>query len=113
MKTNTAYTNEILNSYADINGKIDINYFAHCVEIVADNNKSTSDQKYNTRRKTRNIAIDWLMYFIKTELYFAGYENYYATSKQVMQWDKNHAGQLEKVLDKVEKYITDEQNENN
>lgn len=111
-RTNAVYTNEILNSYADNAGAIDINYIAHCVEIVADNDRPTSELKYNTRRKPRNIAISWLMYFIDTELYFANHPGYYATNKQVMQWDRTHGGQLEKVLDIVESYINDERNEN-
>lgn len=112
MKTNTLFTNEVLNNYADAAGKIDINYFAHCVEIVADNNRDTSEEKYNTRRKPRNIAILWLMYFINTELKYQDHEGYYATNKQVMKWDASHGGQLEKVLDIVEGYIKVEREEN-
>ena len=111
--TKTAYTNEILNGYTDEAGKINLEYFAHCVEIVADNNQPTSAEKYNTRRKPRNVAITWLMYFINTELKFAGYERYEATNAQVMQWDREHGGQLEKVLDMVEEYIREDREENN
>jgi hypothetical protein len=111
MHTNTNYTHNILNGYTDAAGHIDIKYFAHCVEIVADNNRDTSEEKYNTRRKPRNVAIAWLMYFIDTELYFNYGRGYYATNKQVMQWDKTHAGQLEEVLDLVTNYIIAERNE--
>lgn len=113
MHTNTNYTHDILNSYTDNTGAIDIGYIAHCVEIVADNDQPTSVEKYNTRRKPRNVAISWLMYWIDTELYFNFGRGYYATNKQVMEWDKTHAGQLEKVLDIVTEYIITERNENN
>lgn len=113
MHTNTLYTHEVLNNYADAAGNIDINYFAHCVVIVADNNRTTSEEKYNTRRKPRNIAITWLMYFIDTELKYQDHAGYYATNKQVLTWDAAHAGQLEKVLDIVTDYIITERNENN
>ena len=113
MHTNTLFTHEVLNNYADAAGKIDIAYFAHCVQIVADNNRPTSEEKNNTRRKPRNVAITWLMYFIDTELKFQDHPGYYATNKQVMQWDRSHGGQLEKVLDLVTAYIIDERNENN
>lgn len=112
MRTNTNITNEVLNNYADAAGLIDIKYFAHCVQIVADNNRPTSDEKYNTRRKPRNVAIQWLMYFIDTEIKYQDHPGYCATNKQVMQWNRTHGGQLEKVLDIVEKYIVDERNEN-
>jgi hypothetical protein len=111
MHTNTIYTHNILNGYTDAAGRIDVNYFAHCVEIVADNNRPTSEEKYNTRRKPRNVAITWLMYFIDTELYFNYGRGYYATNAQVMKWDKTHAGQLEEVLDIVTNYIIAERNE--
>ena len=112
MRTNQNYTFSVLDAYLTA-GKIDINYIAHCVVIVADNDRPTSELKYNTRRPARNIAIEWLMYFIKTELYYNFGAGYYATNKQVMAWDKAHAGQLEKVLDIVTEYIKEEQNENN
>ena len=112
MKTNTVYTNNILNGYADAAGLIDIDYIAHCVEIVADNDRKTSELKLNTRRAARNVAIDWLMYWIKTELEYNHGREYYATNNQVIAWDRSHGGQLEKVLDLVEKYIVEERNEN-
>lgn len=112
MHTNTNYTHEILNGYADITGAIDIDYIAHLVTITADNNQPTSVEKYNTRRKPRTVAISWLMYWLDTELYFQYGREYYATNKQVMQWDKTHARQLETVLDKVEAYIIAERDEN-
>jgi len=111
MRTNQLFTHEVINNYADAAGLIDVNYFAHCVQIVADNNRPTSDEKNNTRRKPRNVAIDWLMYFIDTELKYQDHPGFYATNKQVINWDRSHGGQLEKVLDIVEKYIIDERNE--
>lgn len=113
MRTSAIITNEIINNYADATGKIDVEYFAHCVQVVCDNdNPQTSAEKYNTRRKPRNIAISWLMFFINSEFKYQDYPGYYATNKQVMQWDRTHGGQLEKVLDIVESYINDERNEN-
>lgn len=113
MRTNKNFTYEVINNYADAAGKIDISYFAHCVVIVADNNRATCEEKYNTRRKARAVGISWLMYFIDSELKFQDHPGFYATNKQVMQWDRENGGQLEKVLDIVEKYIIDERNENN
>lgn len=113
MHTNTKYTHDILNGYTDNAGAIDINYIAHLVTITADNNRPTSDEKYNTRRKPRNIAISWFMYWLDTELYFNFGRGYYATNKQVLTWDQSHGGQLEKVLDIVTDYIITERNENN
>lgn len=114
MHTNTTYTHNILNSYTDNTGAIDIEYIAHCVQVVCDNDgPEICNEKYNTRRKPRNVAISWLMHWINTELYFNFGRGYYATNKQVMQWDATHAGQLEKVLDIVTDYIITERNENN
>lgn len=112
MKTSATITNEIINNYADENGKIDIDYFAHCVQIVCDNDgPQICNEKYNTRRKPRAVAINWLMYFINTEFKYQNYTGYYATNKQVIQWDRTHGGQLERVLDLVEEYINQERNE--
>ena len=113
MHTNTCNTHDILNSYTTA-GKIDIEYIAHCIQIVCENDDPTiCNEKYNTRRKPRNVAIGWLMHWINTELNFNYGRGYYATNKQVMQWDKTHAGQLEKVLDIITNYIIAERNENN
>lgn len=113
MHTNTNYTHDILNGYADAAGKIDIEYIAHVVQVVCDNDgPQICNEKYNTRRKPRAVAIEWLMYWINSEFKYNSRRGYYATNKQVMQWDKSHAGQLEAVLDKVEAYIIAERNEN-
>lgn len=112
MHTNTNKTHEILNSYTNNAGALDLEYIAHCVVIVADNNEPTSREKFNTRRKPRAVAVSWLMYWIDTELYYNYGCGFYATNKQVLQWDRTHAGQLEKVLDAVEAYIQEERNEN-
>lgn len=99
MKTNQNYTFEILGGYLMSDNTLNIEYLAHLVDITADNTKELYDDRFNTRRKIRNIAINELMYFINKELYFAGYEHYYATNKQVMKWDSEHGYGLEKVLD--------------
>lgn len=108
--TNTVYTNEVLNNYLNNDGVLNIDYFVHCVEIVCYNHRPTNEL-IKTTRKARNVAIEWLMYFINTELEYIEHSGYYATNKQVMQWDRNHGGQLEKVLDILERYINDERNE--
>lgn len=111
MHTKTAYTHNILNKYLYEDGHIDISYFAHCVQIVCDNDRPLCEEKYNTRRRPRAVAISWLMAFINSELKFSEYTGFYATNKQVIEWDRTHGGQLEKVLDLVENYINQERNE--
>lgn len=94
------------------NNELNIEYFAQQVDLIAENTKALYEERFNTRRKVRNIAIEEMLYFIDTELYFSGYENYYCTSKQVMKWDKEHGCGLEKVLDLVESYIRTTREEN-
>lgn len=109
--TNQEKTFEILGGYLMNNNELNIEYFADQVDIIASNTKFLYDDRFNTRRKLRNIAISEMMYFIDQELYFSGYEGYYATSKQVMKWDQEHGGGLEKVLDILEECILREREE--
>jgi hypothetical protein len=104
-RTDINKTYEILGGYLMSNNELNIEYFAHQVELIAENTRHLYEERFNTRRKLRNIAINEMMYFIDTELYYNGYENYYATNQQVMKWDKEHNNGLEKVLDLVEESI--------
>lgn len=105
MRTNANYTNEILGGYLMNNDHINIESLANQVDVLAVNTRRYYDERRNTRRKIRNIAIDELMFWINTELKYNGYPGYYATNAQVMKFDKDHGGDLEKVLDKVVEYI--------
>lgn len=99
MRTDINKTYEILGGYLMNNNELNIEYFAHLVSITADNTRNYYEERFNTRRKIRNIAISEMMFFINQELKFSGYENYYATNQQVMKWDKEHNNGLEKALD--------------
>ena len=105
MKTSTIYTNEILSGYLMDNNRINVEYLADQIDMVASNEENYYFERLNTRRKIRNIAIGELMFFINRELNFSGYRGYYATNEQVMKFDKEHGGDLEKVLDILEDYI--------
>lgn len=100
-RTDINKTYEILGGYLMSNNELNIEYFAHQVTLHAENNEQYYKERFNTRRKIRNIAISEMMFFINTELYFSGYENFYATNQQVMKWDKEHGYGLEKALDLV------------
>lgn len=102
MKTNINYTYEILGGYLMSNNKLNVGYFADAVMLFSDNDETLYKERFNTRRKTRNIAINELMSFINRELKFAGYTGYYASNAQVMKWDKEHDGGLEAALDIIE-----------
>lgn len=104
-------TFEVLNGYLKEDNTLNIGYVADLVSITAKNTRHLSEDRFNTRRKIRNIAISELMYFIDRELYFAGYENYYSTSRQVMQWDAKHGYGLESVLDLVVEDIIEDRKE--
>ena len=104
--TKKVYTYEILNGYCMNNGRVNIEYLAEQIYIVCNNDARTYGQARNNNRiKTRNIAINWLMFFVNTELKFSGYNRYYCTSKHLMDYDREHNGDLERVLDIVENYI--------
>jgi hypothetical protein len=103
--TDQEKTFEILGGYLMNNNELNIEYFADQVEIIASNTRFLYEDRFNTRRKLRNIAITELMFFIDQELYYSGYEGFYATSKQVMKWDSEHGYGLEKVLDILEENI--------
>lgn len=105
MRTKENYTYEILGGYLMNNDHINIESLADQIDVLAVNTRHMYDEKLNTRRKIRNIAISELMFWINTELKYSGYPGYYATNAQVMKFDKDHGGDLEKVLDIIEKYI--------
>ena len=110
MKYKIDYTFKFLDSYTT-NGELDPEWISHLIIVTADNNESTSNLKYNTRMKPRNIAINWLMYWIHTEMQFTEYKGYSATNKHVMKWNDSHGGQLDAVLDKVTDYILWDRND--
>ena len=111
--TDQEKTFEILGGYLMNNNELNIEYFADQVEIIASNTRFLYEDRFNTRRKLRNIAITELMFFIDQELYYSGYEGFYATNKQVMKWDSEHGYGLEKVLDILEQNILTDRSENN
>lgn len=105
MKTNINYTYEILGGYLMSNNKLNVGYFADAVTLFSDNESDLYQERFNTRRKTRNIAICEMKAFIDWELKSAGYAGFYADNKQLMKWDREHDGGLEAALDIIEKNI--------
>lgn len=105
MRTDKNKTFEILSGYVMQNNHINIEWLADQIMLYTDNERRFYEERFNTRRKTRNIAINELMYFINSELKYSGYVGYYATNKQVMDFDREHAGDLEKVLDILEQNV--------
>lgn len=104
MKTNQERTYEILNGYLMSNNHINIESLAEEIIINAVNDRQLYEERMNnTRRKIRNIAISELLTYINICLEWYGYRGYYATSKQLIKYDREHGGDLEKVLD----YIVD------
>ena len=104
-KTDKKKTYEILSGYLMNNNHVNIEYLADQIILISDNESRLYHERFNTRRKTRNIAINELMFFIDTELKYSGYPGYYATNKHVTDFSKEHGGDLEKVLDIVEENI--------
>lgn len=51
------------------------------------------------------------MYWIDENIKYNGHAGYCATNKQVMNFDRNHGGSLEKVLDELTNYIIEERKE--
>lgn len=91
MKTCKNYTFEILGGYLMNNNELNVEYFIHCVQITAENNKPTYDLLYSDKRKkSLNIALEWVLYFIDQELSFSGYKGYTATIKHLQAFEKEH-----------------------
>jgi hypothetical protein len=111
IRTNQGKTFEILGGYLMSDNTLNIEYLAHLVSVTADNTQVLYNERFNTRRKVRNIAISELMYFIDMELEYNGYSGFYATNKQIMTWDRQHGNGLEKVLDIVTADIIREREE--
>ena len=105
MKTCANYTFEILNGYIMPNNRLNVGYFADAVTLFSDNESNLYQERFNTRRKTRDIAICELKAFVDWELNSAGYAGFYADNKQLMKWDREHGGDLEAALDIIEKNI--------
>lgn len=104
-RTDKNKTYEILGGYLMNNDHVNIGYLADQVMLISDNESTLYHERFNKRRKTRNIAINEMIFFINQELKYSGYPGYFATSKQVIDFSKEHGGDLEKVLDIVEENI--------
>ena len=106
MKTLKENTYFILGGYLMNDNEVNVEYLAHLVSVTADNTESLYRERFNTRRKPFNLAICELKYFIDTELKYSGFEGYYCTNKQLMQFDADHNGSLTKVVEAVAEAIT-------
>lgn len=111
MKTNINYTNEVLGGYLMDNNEVNVEYLADEIKWHGNSKEHLYNECFNTRRKTRNVAIEWMMDFINTKLADWGYRGYYATNKQVMKFDRDHGNSLETMLDILEAYIITEREE--
>ena len=110
MKTNMAYTYEVLGGYLMSDGHVSVEYLAEEIRVLGLNTYYLYEDLMNKRIKDRNVAIRWLMGFIDRQLlyYRPGYR---ATNKQVMAFDQEHYGDLEKVLDILEQSVKQEREE--
>lgn len=111
MRTNMNYTNEILGGYLMDNNEVNAGYLADEIRWYGDAREHLYNECFNTRRKTRNVAINWMMDFINDKLKDWGYRGYYATNQQVMKFDREHGNSLEKMLDILEEHIKEEREE--
>lgn len=113
MQTSKEKTYEILGGYLMSNNELNAEYLASEIIADADNTESCyKEMRENTRRKPRNIAISFMLGYIRTCLdWYYPERGYYATSKQCIQFDREHGGSLERVLDIVEEHIKEERAE--
>ena len=111
MRTNINYTNEILGGYLMDNNEVNEEYLAEQIIDYGDGRERLYNECFNTRGKTRNVAINWMMDFINDKLQDWGYRGYYATNQQVMKFDREHGNSLERMLDIVEAHVKEEREE--
>jgi len=103
--TNQVFTFEVLTAQLDNNGTFDVDYISNEIETVCINTRELYAETINKRRAARSVAIEYLMYWVNCLLRFAGYRGYYATNKQVMNFDRQHGGALDRVLCEIVEYI--------
>lgn len=97
-------TFEILNGYLMCNNKLNVDYLTDQIYIVCNNTESMHNLLYNTRKKSLNIALEWVLYFINTELTFAGYQNNYANLYHIKAYEKAHPEMIT-VIENLTKII--------
>lgn len=107
MRTDINKTFEILGGYLMSNDHLNTEYLADQVYIYGSNTYNQYLLITHSRMKSRNIALCWLKGLINQELNFAGYPGFYCNNYQLKQFDYQHSNGLNRVLDIVEKWITD------
>ena len=113
MKTRQEKTFEVLGGYLMSDNTVNAEYIAREIQLVIlDNTETGYREMHNTRRRARAVAIEALMAFVNEQLneWNPG-AGLYATNAQVMKFDREHGGSLEKALDIVEAYIIEERAE--
>ena len=104
--TNQAFTFQVLGGYLTDAGRVDVEWMADAIQLDCMNTERLYRAALDKRRKARSVAVEFLMDFVNNGLKFAGHAGYTATNAQVMRFDRQHGGGLERVLDEVEEYIT-------
>lgn len=97
-------TFEILNGYLMPNNTLNIDYLTDQIYIVCNNTETIHNLLYNKRKKSLNIALAWTLYFINTELNFAGYQNNYANLYHIKAYEKSHPEMIT-IIEKLTEII--------
>ena len=97
-------TFEILNGYLMNNNKLNVDYLTDQIYIVCNNTESMHNLLYNSRKKSLNIALEWAITFLNTELYFNGYINNYANLYHIKAYEKIHP-EMVTVIENLTKII--------
>lgn len=97
-------TFEILNGYLMSNNTLNVDYLTDQIYIVCYNTESMHNLLYNKRKKSLNIALEWVLHFINTELNFAGYQNNYANLYHIKAYEKAHPEMIT-VIEKLTEII--------
>lgn len=97
-------TKQVIFEYLQPDNKLNIDALVNQVEILNSNTEQQYNILKNTRIKNTNVALQWLLYFIKTELYFDGFKNYYATIQQIKTIEKSHP-ELITVIEELTKIV--------
>ena len=97
-------TFEVLNGFLMSDNTLNIDYLVYQIYAVCNNTESMHNLLYNSRKKSLNIALEWAITFLNTELYFNGYNNNYVNLYHIKAYEKAHPEMIA-VIEKLTEII--------
>lgn len=106
MRTKQDITYQLLDTYIEIDGTYNLLKLSADVMDFIYTDEIATEEQYNKDRDIKHTAYLLLLYYLNETLNKQGHTNFYATYQQLRKYNKKHSNCIDKTIDLLIFYIS-------